>query len=531
VLTPESRISEVTIYPDRAAVRRVVERLHLEAGSNAVLLSGLPGAMEPGSVRAEGRGDPGVTLANVDVQPFVPGGDEPIAADTLASELESVRDSIRQIEAQAAGLETGRELLASILEAKGIGGEADAPARFEPASWKAALGFVTEEMAANRRAFAEGSRRLEELRERESALRRELSGRDAAHGRGWNVFVELQAESESSVDLTVDYTTNGAGWTPEYDVIVSDDLKSIEIVCAASVTQRTGEDWLDVALTLSSAEPGVGAQLPDLSPWWLAVPQPVQPPDGLAGPGQAHSIRVFDSKQEARISAINTTEERPQLRAVPIGESALTATHGIATTFSASSRQDLRSDGRARRLRLGTVSVEGRVSHEAVPKLAPWAFLVASARNSSDSFLLPGPSRVTVGGQFLGHGWVEAVAPGQQFALALGVDRSVQVTRQLVNRREDVSGERHRFEAGYLIEVANRRSSSVTVALRDQIPLSPDEDVTVRARGIEPAPAEGPDADGFLEWRLEIPGGERREVRLGHEVRYPAGRRPMNLHL
>jgi hypothetical protein len=199
----------VTVYPDRAAVQRVVESLRLEPGRNEALIRGLPGSVDPSSVRAEGRGSPGVILANVDV--------------------------------------------------------------------------------------------------------------------------------------------------------------------AAGVSQRTGEAWLDVALTLCTAQPSLGADVPDLSPWWLAVPQPANLFAQETGPAHGQTIRVVDTRAPSKIRAINTTEEAiasaPPLE--PIEWRTMVAAHGITTSFATPSRQDLPSDGRARRLRLGKVSMEARVSHQAVPKLAP----------------------------------------------------------------------------------------------------------------------------------------------------------------
>ena len=35
------------------------------------------------------------------------------------------------------------------------------------------------------------------------------------------------------------------------------------------VRQRTGEDWSNVRLTLSTARPSVSARLPELDPWFI----------------------------------------------------------------------------------------------------------------------------------------------------------------------------------------------------------------------------------------------------------------------
>ena len=56
------------------------------------------------------------------------------------------------------------------------------------------------------------------------------------------------------------------------------------------VQQRTGEDWTGVALTLSTAQPSVGAVLPELDSWFVQVAQPSSPANcgGTTPASQAH---------------------------------------------------------------------------------------------------------------------------------------------------------------------------------------------------------------------------------------------------
>ncbi|MFQ5599816.1 MAG: DUF4139 domain-containing protein [Candidatus Krumholzibacteriia bacterium] len=203
---------------------------------------------------------------------------------------------------------------------------------------------------------------------------------------------------------------------------------------------------------------------------------------------------------------------------------------GIFTTkFEVPARQDLPSDGRTRRMRIDTLPLEAEISHEAVPKLTSRAYLVAKVENSSELPLLAGPTRVILAGQFLGRGHFDDVAPGEEFTLALGVDPVVEIERQLVKRETDESGARHKSKVGYRIAVTNRCDVPVKLTLRDQIPLSPHKDVSVKVKDVQPKLATDPDTDGFLIWDLEVAPGESQETEFGYEIRYPAGRRPMNL--
>lgn len=68
----------------------------------------------------------------------------------------------------------------------------------------------------------------------------------------------LKRSPGSSLDFTVDYMTSPASWSPEYDLQVEGDGSEekkykIAINYYAAVTQKTGEDWVNVSLSLSTA--------------------------------------------------------------------------------------------------------------------------------------------------------------------------------------------------------------------------------------------------------------------------------------
>jgi uncharacterized protein (TIGR02231 family) len=518
--TPDSRILAATVYADRADVRRVADGVAIGPGRNVVTFGNLPAGLDPGSVRASGSAAPTVRIVNVDVRRQNLETAERPEVRALQEELDGLHREQSTVEARRKGLQEGLAFLESVrLRTTLEAGELATSGGLDPDNLRRTLDFLTEEVAAKSRDLAESDRRREELGERERALQRELTlQRGGGHAAGWDAAVVLEADAAGAADVTLEYTVSGAGWAPEYDVVVSDDLRTIDLVVAASVRQNTGEDWDDVAITLSSAQPALGTTVPELSPWWLRV---------------APRLPAELPKSSPRLYPLDEAEVPPSAaepaKPAEFTASPMRASGAFATTFDVPSRQDLASDGRTRRMHVGTVRLEGEVAHECVPGLSPHAFLVAAVRNASDLPLLAGASRVILGGQFVGRGRIEDVAPGQEFDLALGVDRAVEVERKLVARERDASGSRHESRARYRIEVTNHRTEPIRLTLRDRVPLSPDEDVDVRVRDVEPKPAADGDEDGILVWSLDVAPGARETAEFGYEVRYPAGRRPLNL--
>ena len=124
----------------------------------------------------------------------------------------------------------------------------------------------------------EETRVLEEQRQSAEA-RRATEGKLAAARQVLQAGEQPVHAMETFLELTVDATSAGratfkvgylvpcAVWRPAYRAILGRDKEGKEQVrleCEAVVWQRTGEDWVDVALSFSTARPTLGATPPVL---------------------------------------------------------------------------------------------------------------------------------------------------------------------------------------------------------------------------------------------------------------------------
>ena len=83
--------------------------------------------------------------------------------------------------------------------------------------------------------------------------------------------VEVEARTAGELTLDVTYVVNSAAWQALYDIRAQLDGEAQDVQWSylAQVTNNTGEDWNDVALTLSTARPALASIRPELSPWYL----------------------------------------------------------------------------------------------------------------------------------------------------------------------------------------------------------------------------------------------------------------------
>lgn len=83
------------------------------------------------------------------------------------------------------------------------------------------------------------------------------------------VVVTVQSAATANADFTLSYFVDKAGWYPTYDIRVKDITQPITMAYKANVYQSSGEDWKEVKLTLSTADPKQNGEKPNLPTWYL----------------------------------------------------------------------------------------------------------------------------------------------------------------------------------------------------------------------------------------------------------------------
>ncbi len=83
------------------------------------------------------------------------------------------------------------------------------------------------------------------------------------------IIVTVQSKETSNAGFTLSYFVDKAGWYPTYDLRVTDISHPITMAYKANVYQSSGEDWKDIKLTLSTANPKQNGEKPNLPTWYL----------------------------------------------------------------------------------------------------------------------------------------------------------------------------------------------------------------------------------------------------------------------
>ncbi len=281
----ETRITAVTVYPDQAQVTHAGEIALDQPGELALRIGDLPLALQRESLRATGRGPAGMRILGVEqeTQMHSVAPEETLRQlreqiERLEREVATHDERIRTLDAQQQWLRTLGEQTARSLAwgmARGTAKPADMGGFFSYASDESQR-LASAKLDAQQ-AHNETQRQLE-ARRREYA---QLGGARRPDRIAALVRIALPTPGPVSVELS--YLIAGAEWHPRYDARVDATAGRVGLTQQAIVTQRTGADWSQVALALSTARPSAATRLPDEPPpWYLDVFRPPTPQPRMA---------------------------------------------------------------------------------------------------------------------------------------------------------------------------------------------------------------------------------------------------------
>jgi len=284
----EARIKKVTVYPDRAQVARVGD-LELPAGEHTVLIENLPAGVLDASFRVSASGQPGLTLLGLShsTHEHLEAPIQKVAH--LERELDSLERHRRQaIADRIEALHQLKNFVATLSR-----GAADYAATqvtnggINVAQWSAAYQFVDEKSSLLSDSLRQARNELADIVGRIDMVRADLRKLSTVNQRTTKtVKIGLHLETAGKVQLTLEYIVVGATWTPMYDARIGDDPDQVDFKYHAEVSQKTGEDWTDVELTLSTASPSLGAGPGELTPWFLGQMPSYRPSYASSSTGQ-----------------------------------------------------------------------------------------------------------------------------------------------------------------------------------------------------------------------------------------------------
>ena len=513
-LDATSAVDAVIVYPDGASVTRVVT-LDLPAGDNSAVLKDFPLTLDPSSLRVEGDAGAKLTIGSIDARP--PRAAPPVNLPELDKRIEALKDERVNLQGAINAATARRKFAERFAEASpaGIGDKGEARPISE---WRAAFAAVAEEIESADTAIRDAERKQRELDREIARLEQDKAQKPPAK---LEVRIELAASAATKATLRVSYAVRNARWAPLYDARLDtggrDRKPSLELVRRAEITQNTGEDWSDVALSVSTVRTARGGSAPDLNSLIVQYPPPLRP----AAPANA----AMDSARPAQRGVMAKVAEPYAERA---DEQQATAEVGsFQVMFKIPGRVSVGASEGAKSLRISTAAIAPDLAVRAVPVKDPTAFLEASFKQGEDAPLLPGRIAIYRDGVFVGRGQMAAASKDEPVRLGFGADDKIKIERTVVKRNEGSAGlivtTSKTDERSFKTTVRNGHDFPIKVAIEDQLPVSENEDIQVEmlSSTTPPTTTNLRDKRCVLEWAFEAKPGEVKDISFAWRVRWP----------
>ncbi|MGL5362777.1 MAG: mucoidy inhibitor MuiA family protein [Bosea sp. (in: a-proteobacteria)] len=520
-----TKIDRVTVYPDGAVVTRQGQA-NLSAGVSQIVLRGLPATIDPASIRVEGKGSAAFSIGAVDIR-NVPGDARPAVDAVLEGKLKALRDE--------------REVVAGrLLAAQGKKAAIDRFAQAGPdALGSDGKALAITEWANAWDAIGGGLARVAEELRLATAKARELDGEIAALERARpqaprpgapkrDVVVAVEAAGATQAEFTVSYRIAGAAWQPAYEARLMTGAKPVlDLTRRAEVTQRTGEDWSNVVLSVSTVRAARGTAAPELFSQQIAF----QDAQVL---GQMNDLMRTRAQPMAapKPGASEAKEAEAAAAPAPVAAEPIKAIVEAGTyqaSFTVPGRVTLTADGAMKALTLAQRTLEPVLSARVVPVLDETAYLDAALTNDEEVPLLPGLVTLHRDGTYIGRGRFGLVAPGDKTTLGFGADDRIKVKRVPVKKRENEPtwlGQTKTDLSEFRTTIRSLHTVPVKVTVLDRLPFSENSAITVEQLPQTTPPTEKQPGDrrGVLSWTFDALPNTEKEIRLAYRLKWPGDR-------
>ena len=511
-----SEVTEVTINQTGAMVSRTAKAT-LSPGLQEIVLDGLSPYINPQSIILKGTGDASILAVSFQ-QNYLTEQKKSKEIINLEEDLDSLNNRLQQIKNRNVVLTEAQNLL---LANKSIGG--------------ATNGVVVDELELVLEYFLKKMNELKEeqlasvgkekkLNDQIKKLQQQLNViRQKQQQSTGNIIVKVNVNAKTNSNFEFSYViSNNVSWYPFYDIKVKDVNSPSELVYKAKVSQSTGEDWNQVKIGLSTGNPSIGNDRPQMSPWYLNFYQPYQQ---FQGARRDHQLLEQQAPMMTSGVAADDTDSKKEMTTITV----MMNENQLSTSFDIQGAYSIPSDGQEYQVEVQKFTLKSTYNYVGLPKLDGDAFLTASVTGWEELSLSPGGANVYFDGAFVGESFINPAETSDTLEISLGRDKRIVMKRE---KLKDISG--NKFFGGnkertlaFDISVKNGKKEAVTIVLYDQVPLSNQKDIEVKIE--EMSGAQFNSETGEIKWTLTLAPGETVKKRLAFKVKYPKDKQIIGL--
>ncbi len=528
-----SRLTHVTVYQNTALVTREVE-VPEGIGSLELIVTPLPPQTVNSSLYSEGTDGIRILSTRFRTRPIKEDMREEVRK--LEAQLKDLQTAAQKLQAEMKTIEQNLQMLSKL--------ENFTAANTQHATDKGTLNgesiltlskYVMDTRAEKSKELVTLQQQLQTNQEQTEFVRRQLQELTAGSSKTERDAVLVVDKSQAAAGkIRLNYLVDSSFWRPQYKLRAGkDEREPVQVEYLAAVVQQSGEDWKDVTVILSTAQPMLNAAPPELKMLEVTVlPRSgTTPPMGAGGAGlggglpggpgatggmmpggmpgmsggrgqsrgdldrQARDLRSqaqseYNTKNTfvggLRLNEASALEQtidlmvpKEELFADKERSSQGLIREGQSITYHLPARLSVPSRNEEQVIEVARLDMTPEYFYKAVPVLTPHIYRLANLTNRSHYVLLPGEATMYLGSDFVGRMDLPLVAIGAQFTAGFGVDPQLQVQRHMIDKSRETKGGNQVLKYEYRILISSYKALPVKLQVWDRLPRAEMEAVGV----------------------------------------------------
>lgn len=497
----KTRIEKVTVYLNGAELNHTGS-VTLSEGTNILLVKGLSPKVARQSIRAQFSNGVKVLALNFELDKVTKGRQDSVRLARINDTIVVVDKEKRRLSSVIAALEAEKATLtanANLVQGQNNVTVAELGKLSE--LYRTRVAEIFRQIYLSNESISDLNKLIGKYNEESTRLRSVVKV-EYFH----QIRLTVHAPGPVTSNMSLKYIAGGAAWTPQYDIHSEGSDKGIQLDYNANLMNQSGENWENVKITLSTADPMQSHELPGIQPWYVnyggnAQEQRQRPVSKEEAQSQYGEVKVLENVQYKEILVSNVSVDFP-----------------ISGTYS------IPSDSKPYRMEVATYELPASFKYHAIPKVDNDAFLVAQLTGWEKLNLIQGPSSIYFRGTYIGNAYIDPQTYDDTLNISMGRDNKVVVNRVKVEDKDaqKVIGTHKKETHTFRISLKNANATPISVELNDQIPISQNSEISVEVHEISGAAKE--DFSGKLTWNVDLKPGESREFIISFTVKYPKGK-------
>ena len=529
-----SEIYAVTVFPDRADISRA-SNVNLPVGKHTLIFNDLPDGLITDSLRVSAKGTSEFTIGSVEIKQIFTSDLAVAEEKKIQDQIASLKDKKRFIEAQIKAADTGKAFLENLSRSSPalVDPRDNQKQTLSPDMWKNAWLTIKNGMNSLGKEAIEKQIQMRHIDKEISFLQNQLRQISTGKKGYKQIRVNVETNQALKANLTVQYQIAGAFWNPLYEARLDSASETVNIIQYGNIAQKTGEDWNNVVLTLSTARPSVTMQPPVLPMIWLNLKDKeqfmYQKTINAAAPKLRNRATNFAPEKGMAFDTVTTVDEEKFET-----EAAFSNVSAIGTEFSGvfeiKGLSNVPSDGSEYRFNIGNYSVPAEIRAETYPAADASAYLISTLIFNGSLPLLPGNIALFRDGAFIGNSQMELLRPNEKLHLSFGQDEKIRVSFTALGGETTEGGVIARETKKDVLSkttVQNLHNQPIKIAVYEQLPVSRNSDISVKIIKDKTTPdyvINPNDKIGLIKWESSYQPREKKEINYGYSVSWPKER-------